>query len=69
MSRCYNEAYRLRQGNDDVVFERQTNSQSETRRISVQRLRSGGKEKEKSLQPEEGQGLADALRLGFSLTL
>jgi hypothetical protein len=54
MSRFYNEAYRPRQGNDDVVLERQTNSQSETGRISLQRLRSGRKEKEKSLQPEEG---------------
>jgi hypothetical protein len=40
--------------NDDVVFERQADSQSETGRISLQRLRCGCQEKEKSLQSEEG---------------
>src|SRR5215212_9657284 len=42
MSRCYNEAYLLGQGNDDVVLERQADSESETGRVSLQRLRSCG---------------------------
>ena len=49
MSGCYNEAYRPRQGNDDVVLKKQADSESETGRISLQRLRGGCKEKEKSL--------------------
>jgi hypothetical protein len=61
MSWCYNEAYRRGQGNDDVVLERQADSESETGRISLQRLRSCGKEKEKPLQSEESQGLADGV--------
>jgi hypothetical protein len=54
MSRCYNEANRPRQGNYDVVLERQANSESETGRISLQRLRGGCEEEEKHLQSEEG---------------
>jgi hypothetical protein len=63
MFRCYNEANCPRQGNDNVVLERQTDSQSETGRISLQRLRGRGKEEEKSLQSEEGQRVGAALRL------
>src|SRR3954454_2574746 len=54
MSRCYNKAYRPRQGNDDVVFKRQADSESEAGRLSLQRLRGRGEEKEKPLQSEEG---------------
>jgi hypothetical protein len=44
--------------NDDVVFERQADSQSQTGRVSLQRVRRGGEEKEESLQSEGGEGLA-----------
>ena len=51
----------------NVLLERQTNSQSETRRVSLQRLRCGSKEKEESLQSEKSQRLgSDSTRVGHA---
>jgi hypothetical protein len=44
--------------NNDVVLERQADSQSQTGRVSLQRLRRRGEEKEESLQSEESEELA-----------